>query len=43
MKLSFDLDRKLYDKITQSAKKNGRSDAGEIRFQLQKIYKENKN
>ena len=42
MKLSFDLDKTLYDKITKSAKENGRSDSGEIRFQLKKFYKENK-
>jgi len=42
MKLSFDLDQSLYDKITKSAKKNGRSDSGEIRFQLKKFYKEDK-
>ncbi len=41
MKLSFDLDQNLYDDIEKSAKDNGRSDSGEIRFQLKKIYKEN--
>jgi len=38
MKISFDLDQNLYDKIT----KNGRSDSGEIRFQLKKCYNEDK-
>ena len=40
MKMSFDLDDSLYNKITQSAKDNGRNDSAEIRFQLKKIYKE---
>jgi len=43
MKISFDLDKDLYDKITKNAKENGRSDSAEIRFQLTKFYKENKN
>ncbi len=41
MKLSFDLDQSLYDDIEKSAQENGRSDSGEIRFQLKKIYKVN--
>ena len=43
MKISFDLDKNLYDKIAEGAKENGRSESGEIRFQLKKSYKENKN
>lgn len=42
MKLSFDLEQSLYDEIQISAKANGRSDSGEIRFQLKKIYEEDK-
>jgi hypothetical protein len=42
MKLSFELDQILYDEIEKSAKDNGRSDSGEIRFQLKKIYEANK-
>ncbi len=42
MKLSFDLDEILYEKITKNAKENGRSDSGEIRFQLKKCYEGNK-
>jgi len=42
MKISFDLDQNLYDDMTQSVKKNGLSDSAEIRFQLTKLYKENK-
>lgn len=43
MKLSFDLDQKLYDVLTKNAKDNGRSDSGEIRFQLKKCYEVCKN
>ena len=40
MKLSFDLDQTLYDEIAKSAKDNGRSESGEIRFRLKKCYEE---
>jgi len=43
MKISFDLDDSLYNKITHSAEANGRNDSAEIRFQLKKIYKGVKN
>jgi len=43
MKLSFDLDQSLYNKLAKNARENGRSDSAEIRFQLKQIYKENKN
>ena len=43
MKLSFDLDPSLYDKIAKNAKDNGRSESGEIRFQLKKCYEVCKN
>ena len=42
MKMSFDLDKNLYGEIEKSAKDNGRSESGEVRFQLQKVYKEDK-
>jgi len=42
MKMSFDLNQNLYNNITKNAKDNGRSDSAEIRFQLKKLYKENK-
>lgn len=38
MKLSFDIDKSLYNMIIKNGKKNGRSLAAEIRFQLTKIY-----
>lgn len=36
-----DLDQNLHGEIEKSAKENGRSESGEVRFQLRKVYKEN--
>ncbi len=41
MKMSFDLNSTLYSSIEKSAKTNGRSVSGEIRFQLNKLYTPN--
>jgi len=38
MKLSFDIDRILYEKIKKNGKANGRAIATEARHQLEKIY-----
>ena len=38
MKVSFDISQELYDEIIKNGKKNGRSMAGEIRFQLTDLY-----
>lgn len=38
MKLSFDIDDILYEKIKKNGKANGRAAATEARFQLEKVY-----
>jgi len=38
MKLSFDIDDRLYEKIKKNGKANGRAIAPEVRFQLEKFY-----
>jgi len=40
MKLVFDVDDILYEKIKKNGKLNGRAAATEARFQLEKIYEE---
>jgi len=40
MKLIFDVDNTLYEKIKKNGKLNGRAVATEARFQLQKIYED---
>jgi len=40
MKLSFDIDNILYEKIKKNGKANGRPVATEVRFQLIRIYEE---
>jgi len=42
MKLSFDIDDLLYNMIANNGKKNGRSIAAEVRFQLDIIYGDKK-
>lgn len=42
MKLSFDIDDILYEKIKKNGKANGRGVATEARFQLEKIYGDKK-
>jgi len=38
MKLSFDIDNILYEKIKKNGKANGRGIATEARFQLKMVY-----
>jgi len=38
MKISFDIEKPLYNMIIKNGKSNGRSLAAEIRFQLTKVY-----
>jgi len=38
MKLAFDIDDILYEKIKKNGKANGRAVATEVRFQLEKLY-----
>jgi len=40
MKLSFDVDDILYEKIKKNGKANGRGIATEARFQLKKFYED---
>jgi len=42
MKVSFDLEKSLYDKVVKNGKENERSVGAEIRFQLKKCYEEEK-
>jgi len=42
MKISLNIDESLWKNITSSGKDNERSTSGEIRFQLNKIYRDKK-
>lgn len=42
MKLSFDIDNILYEKIKKNGKTNGRAVATEVRFRLEEFYGDRK-
>jgi len=42
MKVTFDLEKSLYDIVIKNGKKNERFMGAEIRFQLKKCYEEKK-
>ena len=42
MKVTFDLDKPLYDKVVKNGRKNERSMGAEIRFQLKKCYEKDR-